>query len=307
MKKMLINLSLRLPWIGKHLTLYRKYKQLAFEPGHYYSPIPDLEEVQKRTDQIFGNDTVKDIDFHEDNQLELLNELKTYYASLPYSFDDAKTDSSSNRYKVKDAFYRNSDAIFLYCMMRHFKPGRIVEIGSGHSSALMLDTNELSPGQETEFVFIEPFPEERLNQVLGESRKSNVQVLKQFVQDVSPEVFTALGKDDFLFVDSSHVSKTGSDLNYIFFEVLPSLSKGTLIHFHDIFFPFEMPKPWIMGRKWFWNENYILRAFLMNNADYEIVLFNDFLHKKHTAWFEQNMPWCLIDRENTGSIWIRKK
>jgi hypothetical protein len=80
-----------------------------------------------------------------------------------------------------------------------------------------------------------------------------------------------------------------------------------IIHFHDVFYPFELPKKWINERKWFWNENYILRAFLMNNSKYEIFAFNSFLHLKKKEWFENEMPNCLLGSDETGSLWIQKK
>lgn len=305
-KKSIVHLALNAPFIGKHLRLYREYKNIAFEPGHYYSVIPDLNNVETHTKRIFDNETILDIDLREKEQFELLQLLKFYYQDLPYDLSDPDRPSVT-RYHPKGAFYRNSDAIFLFSMIRHFRPKKIIEIGSGHSSALMLDTNELFMNNSISTTFIEPFPEERLLNVLRPEDKKGATVLQAFVQDVDTELFQSLEANDILFVDSSHVSKVDSDVNHIFFNILPRLKPGVLIHFHDIFFPFELPKAWITGRKWFWNENYLLRAFLMNNKDYEILLFNDLLHKRHRDWFLREMPHCLIDEENTGSIWIRKR
>ena len=89
--------------------------------------------------------------------------------------------------------------------------------------------------------------------------------------------------------------------------MLPSLQKGVFIHFHDIFYPFEMPKYWILKNRWFWNENYLLHAFLMNNNKYEIIAFNTYLQRIKADWFKKEMPECLLVAEDTGSIWIRKK
>ncbi|MBF0510802.1 MAG: class I SAM-dependent methyltransferase, partial [Candidatus Omnitrophica bacterium] len=121
--------------------------------------------------------------------------------------------------------------------------------------------------------------------------------------DVDVSFFDELGENDILFVDSSHVSKTGSDVNHILFNILPKLNKGVLIHFHDIFYPFEYPKPWVLeGRCW--NEDYLLRAFLSYNNSFEIVVFNTFLEHFHEDWFKENMPLCL--KNKGGSIWLRK-
>src|SRR5690606_17050723 len=109
--------------------------------------------------------------------------------------------------------------------------------------------------------------------------------------------------NDILFIDSTHVSKINSDVNYIFFEILPRLASGVYIHFHDIFFPFEYPKAWVYeGRAW--NEAYILRAFLQYNNAFSVVLMNTFMDQFHKSFFREHMPLCLINPG--GSIWIRK-
>ncbi|NQS88701.1 hypothetical protein HQ584_02790 [Patescibacteria group bacterium] len=117
------------------------------------------------------------------------------------------------------------------------------------------------------------------------------------------ESFKQLKENDILFIDTSHVSKTGSDVNYIFFDILPNLNSGVLIHFHDIFYPFEYPKKKILDGHAF-NECYILRAFLQYNTRFKIILFNTFLEHYYEDWFRQNMPLCL--RNKGGSIWLRK-
>src|SRR5690606_22964232 len=115
--------------------------------------------------------------------------------------------------------------------------------------------------------------------------------------------FDRLEADDILFIDSTHVAKTGSDVNYILFEILPRLKSGVLIHFHDVFYPFEYPRDWVFaGRNW--NEDYLLRAFLMYNPAFEIILFSHYLHKHHPDAFAA-IPLCYNNRG--GNLWIVKK
>ncbi len=137
---------------------------------------------------------------------------------------------------------------------------------------------------------------------MKENDDKHFQIQTSQIQDIDSDFFKSLNQNDILFIDSTHVSKTGSDVNYVIFNILPILKKGVLIHFHDIFYPFEYPKQWVYeGRNW--NENYLLRAFLMNNNDYKILLFSDYLHKIHKEAFK-HMPLCY---NNTGgSIWIQK-
>lgn len=152
--------------------------------------------------------------------------------------------------------------------------------------------------------FIEPYPE-RLLSLLKEKDNQNHKTMVNNVQDIELEVFDKLNENDILFVDSSHVTKTHSDVNWILFEILPRLKKGVLIHFHDIFYPFEYPKQWVLNQKGFgWNEGYILKAFLMYNNQFKILMFNTFLEYFHKDWFDQNMPVCM--KNQGGSIWLRK-
>jgi len=186
-------------------------------------------------------------------------------------------------------------------MMRHFRPTRIVEVGSGHSSALMLDVNDHWLNKEMGLTFIEPFPD-RLLSILRPGDHANTTLLTTQVQDVDLEVFGELGPRDFLFIDSSHVSKAGSDVNFLMFEVLPTLQPGVIVHFHDIYWPFEYPSEWAHeGRAW--NENYMLRAFLAYNARFEIVLFNNWLATTQADVARARMPgWSAL---GTGSLWLR--
>jgi predicted O-methyltransferase YrrM len=301
LKKKIKNLVDSIPYVKRMIAELDKYKK-DYEPGHYHSPIVSVAEVSARTSVIFDKSKkgIAGVELREVEQIELLHELSRMYDSIP--FKDVKQPAF--RYYFDNGFYCQSDGIFLHLVMRHFKPKRIIEIGSGFSSALMLDTNELFFGSTIDLTFIEPYPN-RLFSLVKSDEKTKYKILETNLQDVPLERFDELGENDILFVDSTHVSKTGSDVNRVIFDILPRLKKGVLIHFHDIFYPFEYPKEWVLGWNGFgWNEDYILRAFLMHNPHYEIVLFNTFLENFHREWFERNMPNCLKDEG--GSLWLRK-
>ncbi len=269
----------------------------CFKPGHFYSPVVSLKEIKEREEQIWAESSNKNltgINLNSDKQIELLHSFLIYYKDLPFTGNKEK-----NRYYFENIFYSYTDAIILYSFLRHFIPKRIIEVGSGFSSALMLDTADYFHA-DLNFSFIEPYPK-RLKSLLRKQDKENVKILERKIQDIEPSYFETLEKNDILFIDSTHVSKTGSDVNYILFNILPRLKEGVLIHFHDIFYPFEYSKKWVyQGRSW--NESYILRAFLTNNNKFEIILFNDYLHKHYKSSFEQ-MPLC--HRNTGGSIWLK--
>ena len=282
--------------VNKLISAARKYCYVP--PGHYYSPIVNSDEIKKREQQIWtGKEEVKGVDLNIASQKALLKEFEQFYSDLP--FQDEKSDKF--RYYYKNSFYTYTDGIMLYSMLRRFEPAHVIEVGSGFSSAVMLDTKDKF-GLKTKLSFIEPYPE-RLYSLLSEKDKKENEVLVKDIQTVPLDFFTQLKKNDILFIDSTHVSKTASDVNYLWFEIFPILSSGVIIHIHDVFSGFEYPKEWVYeGRSW--NEDYLLRAFLMYNSAFKIKLFSHFMHTHYEEAFE-NMPLCY--KNTGGNIWIEKK
>jgi hypothetical protein len=269
-------------------------------PGHFYSPIPSIEDILRDESKIFGPvpPDILGVDLHESDQLRLLEEFRQFYSEMP--FQPQKTVGL--RYYFENPAYTYSDAIFLHCMIRYLRPKRIIEVGSGFSSCVTLDTNELFFGNSIATTFIEPYPDPLMS-LLKETDNDNIRIISCRLQDADIADFEELGKNDILFVDSTHVSKVNSDLNRIFFDILPRLALGVHIHFHDVFYPFEYPKEWIMEGK-AWNEAYMLRTFLQYNKSFEVVMMNSFMEYAHESFFREKMPLCL--KNTGGSIWIRK-
>jgi predicted O-methyltransferase YrrM len=270
-----------------------------YVPGHYYSPIPLMEEIEKHNFDVSLPEMLPEIDLNANEQLELLNSFESFYRELP--FTDEKTDGL--RYYYKNNFYCYSDAILLYCMIRHLKPSKIIEVGSGFSSCVTLDTNERFMENSIDCIFIEPYPE-RLKSLLKNNDLENIVIHEKRLQEIPLEVFRELKENDILFVDSTHVTKFNSDVNYIFHEILPILTHGVYIHFHDVFYPFEYPQEWLFQGV-AWNEQYMLRAFLEYNKNFKIILFNTYLEKLHEAKIKSRFP--LLYKNTGGSIWIKKE
>lgn len=297
-KKGTKNILNKLPYVK---TLYKQGINCCHPNGHFYSPVFSIEDVKKRKSEIWKNvnkDGIDGVLLRIEEQKELMLQLSKYYKELPFGAEN----QNGLRFCFKNGYYSYTDGIILYSMIRHFKPKKIVEIGSGFSSMVMLDTNELFFDNQIDLTFIDPYPE-RLYSLMKKSDKEKAIVIESDVQLVPLAVFEKLEARDILFIDSTHVSKTGSDVNYILFEILPVLKSGVLIHFHDIFYPFEYPQEWVFqGINW--NEDYILKAFLMYNEKFKIVLFSEYLHRHHTAVFEK-MPLCYLC--NGSNLWIEKK
>jgi hypothetical protein len=274
--------------------------QRGWPPGHFFSPIPSLADIQRDAEQIFEDygPTLAGIDLNEEGQMKLLRQLARYYPEQPFSAQR----SPQLHYFFENPNFSYGEAIVLFCLLRWLRPRRFVEIGCGYSSCAVLDTNALFFGKNIHCTFIDPNPD-LLDSLLSEADQHEVELIRSRVQDVSLHRFAELDAHDILFVDSSHVAKVHSDVNWIVFEILPLLRPGVFVHFHDICYPFEYPREWIyQGRAW--NEAYLIRAFLLYNHVFQIRLFNSYLGLYHRQLLAETMPVCL--RNPGTSLWIEK-
>jgi predicted O-methyltransferase YrrM len=266
--------------------------------GHYYSPIPDWKELEKDASKLFGPapGSLAGIDLNASGQLETLHALEALLDARLY----APGSEAGLRYHPDNNMFGQKSANMLHLMLRHLRPQRIIEVGSGFSTAVMLDTIEHSLGGEVALTCIEPYPK-RLFGTMQDGDERLCSVIEERLQEVPMATFEELQSGDILFVDSSHVLKTGSDLCRLFFEILPALAVGTHVHFHDIYYPFEYPREWLeQGRSW--NEAYALRLFLSDNSQYTIEFWGSYLHHCHRSEFER-VPELFADQ---SSLWIRK-
>ena len=238
------------------------------------------------------------MDENEAEQQQLFNDWKPIFSAADFPV----RKEEGRRYYTKNGWYPYGDAIFLYCMMRHFRPKRIIEVGSGFSSCAILDTNERFFQNQIRCTFIEPEPERFLKAILPEDR-GRVDLVIKDVRSLPPEYFQSLDSGDILLIDSSHVSKVNSDVNYLMFQVLPRLKSGVLIHVHDIFYPFEYPSTWVY-EGWSWNEAYLLRAFLQYNQAFKIRFMNTLWYHFHAEQIRAEIPGAIGD--GGGSIWLQK-
>ena len=270
-------------------------------PGHFYSPIPNLRELDKLDDALWPAEPPSEIpgvELGTDRQLSTFTRI----AALARDLDVHEQKTKPWRYYSDNVAYGIGDALTLHGMLQHIRPKRLIEVGSGHSSAMTLDTVELFLDWQTELTFVEPYPE-LLESLMQPGDPERVTIIPSPLQHVPPETFSTLQSGDVLFIDSTHVLKTGSDVAWLYGNVLPALNEGVLLHIHDIFYPFEYRKDWVMeGRAW--SETYLVRAFLAFNTDFEIVLFNDWMAKFHIDRIEAELPAMLAD--TGGALWLRR-
>jgi hypothetical protein len=246
---------------------------VAYAPGHYYSTLPSRRDIDEQAHfEIVG------IDLRRNEQLVLLEKLNT-------------TDPTGPRYKPNNGWFPGTDAAIYQAMIRYYEPTRVIEVGSGWSTAALFDT-----GAAQHVTLIEPYPD-RVHHVLSTEDLARCDLLETRLQDVPLSIFQELSSGDVLFVDSTHVAKLGSDVNRIFFEILPALSSGVIVHFHDIFHPFEYPETWVRAGRG-WNETYLLRAFLEYNEAFEILLWAHMLQTTGDL--------AVHLEEGLSSIWLKK-
>jgi predicted O-methyltransferase YrrM len=285
---------------GEYLFQNRVNMQSEFRPGHFYSPVVDPEELR-----ACGFHVDRDLPEHRLDGIELKPEaMEAFFrkhARLMNEYPFALEPSPGARYHARNDAYSTGDAAVLLAVMAHARPRRIVEVGSGFSSAHMLDVADRLR-LETRFTFVEPYPE-RLHSLMSEADHERCTVVCTGVQQADPALFAALEANDILFVDSTHVSKAGSDVNHELFEILPRLRAGVIVHFHDTFYPFEYPDAWIFEARRSWNELYILRAYLARNQEYEIVFFNDYFRIKRPE-AAAAVPAFTVNPG--GALWLRK-
>jgi predicted O-methyltransferase YrrM len=267
-------------------------------PGHFYSPIPSKHDVEKHVAR--HGVPIRDlpgVGMDDQTQMAVLEHLSTYYPQIPFQSGPA----ASLLYHASNPAYSYTDGIILFCMLNHLRPRRVIEIGSGYSTCAILDTNRTSLGSQVQITSIEPHAE-LLRSLIGQTTDP-LTIIESKLQDVDLQMFDQLESRDVLFIDSTHVSKLGSDVNYIFFDILPRLKPGVVIHLHDIYAGFEYPDPWVKeGRAW--NEAYLLRAFLQYNERFRILLFISYMQNAYEAWFQQNMPDTLLRKG--GCFWMEK-
>jgi len=280
------------------LVLETHVKQVVPD-GHFYSTIPSKEEIEFGLKTARTTKKIEGIDFNIEKQLELAKQFLAVQEDISFPNEE----SLEYRYYSNNGFFPEGCAKTLYSMIRTFQPKNIIEIGSGFSSALMLDTNVKDFDNKINCTFIEPYPEERLNLLLRKDDYQTTKIYKNKIQEVDLDIFKILKENDILFVDSSHVCKVGSDVQKILFEILPSLNKGVIIHFHDIIYPFEYHEQWFKEGR-FWNEAYLLRAFLQYNEVFQVILWGHYLNYNHLQELES--LGSFLKEHPGGGLWVKK-
>ena len=261
-------------------------------PSHYYSPVPNIIDLEKTVDEWAKRSELPGVSVDLEDQARNLRRICGPYET-EYAGNEVYREAVSNG---SGPGYGYIEAQCLHGVLRHFKPSKVVEVGSGVSTYCMLEAlnrNQKETGSPCQLVSIEPHPSQRLQAL------SQINLLKRNVQSVAFEVFTSLGKGDFLFIDSSHTVKPGGDVNFLILEVLPRLRAGVIVHFHDIYLPYDYPRDtlrtFLHGM-----ETSLLHAFLMFNSRAKIIFCLSQLHYDRSEVLREVFPEYVRQADRQG-------
>jgi predicted O-methyltransferase YrrM len=268
-------------------------------PYHYYQPIylPDQMPSSVWADE----DPLEGIAQGVERQLELLQRIGGFAPELAAVPDEKP---SALGYYFANLAFGPGSAEVLYGMVRLLQPRTVIEVGSGMSTlmARMGLAANARDGQEGRLISVEPYSAPWL-EGLGD-----VTVLRQRVEELDVQTFATLGANDILFIDSSHVLRPGGDVRYLYGRVVPLLAPGVVVHVHDVYLPWEYPREWAQQSRHFWNEQYVLQAFLSHNPDFEVLLASHYLERRHRDAMEAACPSLRrFPERTTSSFWFCRK
>jgi len=292
--------------LGKFLKkTFSFWQRLGFHitPVHFYESIPDTRKLKDSLWETYSE--LVGIDINEKKQLELLSFFVSNFQKEYKDFPLNKT-LIPYQYYINNGGFESVDGEILYCTIRYFKPKRIIEIGSGNStylSAQAILENKKEGKGDCELIIIDPYP----NKILEKGFPGLSKLIKEEVQKIDLSEFGKLKENDILFIDSSHVLKIGSDVQYEYLEILPRLNKGVIVHMHDIFLPAEYRKEWISKNYIFYTEQYLLQAFLTFNNVFEVLWAGSYMHLTYPQLLEKTFNSYNSKKVWPGSFWIRRK
>ncbi|HLH65314.1 MAG TPA: class I SAM-dependent methyltransferase [Solirubrobacteraceae bacterium] len=270
-------------------------------PHDYYSPVPDLAQVPPET--WTRRSALTGLDLRVDAAIELVErELSPFIAESAMRVEDPGVPGE---FFLANGGFESVDAELLYAMVRFARPGRVVELGSGYSTLVisMACRRNAEEGVETLHEAYDPYPRPH---ILGRPPPSPTRLAPVSATDVPQEVFTSLQAGDILFVDTTHTVKLAGDVNRIVLDVLPALSPGVIVHFHDIFLPWEYPRAWVAELRRYWAEQYLLQAFLAFNDEFEVLVPAHALAREHPARLAAVIP-SFGPGVAPGSLWLRRR
>jgi Methyltransferase domain len=283
---------------------FQVWYELPVTPTHFYSPLPDVAALKGNLHRWYREDILSALPMDLDRQRDFLESL------APFSKECGQLPPleqvTAEGYGLG---YGEVEAHFLHCLIRHFKPHKIIEVGSGVStfySLYSLEMNRRMDGTDSAMICVEPYPRPMLRELIAE--KKVIGYTKE-VQDVDSRLFEQLEEGDILFIDSSHTSKVDSDVNFLYFVVLPKLRDGVVVHIHDIPFPYLTCPPGhpMFEKSLLWNEAAVLTALLMGNGAFEVLMCQSYLHSKSQDSIKNVVGIYDPRKHFPSSLWLQRQ
>jgi hypothetical protein len=267
----------------------------------FYSPVPDLshvpEGIWERRSALGG------IDLRAEEALEFVErELAPYIAELAAPVEGPR---EPGEFYLRNQAFEFVDAELTYAMVRALRPARVIELGSGYSTLLIniACARNGEDGVETAHEVFDPYP--RVDVIPAELPEPS-RLRRTSATEIPLASFAELQTGDVLFVDTTHTVKLGSDVNYVVLDVLPTLAPGVVVHFHDIFLPWEYPREWFAEVHHYWAEQYLLQAFLAFNSEFEVMIPAQLLARCYPERLGRVIP-SFAERPSPGSLWLRRR
>jgi hypothetical protein len=272
----------------------------------YYSPLASVSDLKSTFERWHRPSALKGIEYDLEDMKATISDLLCRYLR---EFSEIAPYERLQRAGFGPG-YTAVDALTLYMMIRHLKPRRYIEVGSGLSTyyCSLAAARNVSEGHPLAITCIEPYPFEKLHTI------SNIDIIAKQVQDVELSLFGALQKDDVLFIDSSHVLKIDGDVPFLYLEVLPALSAGVVVHIHDVPFPYNIPYPpqlWVFGQEWpmLWNEAMVVQAFLSFNTKFQVIMSTPLIRYYDEDFLRKSIPiYESVDQNpyTFSSLWLKR-
>jgi len=277
---------------------------VRFPAGHYYSSMYDARELTREPARSriwpLAPPDHPGIDWNSEGQRAFLRDVLAGQERLALRPDG---DPEDGEYFASNGQYPPLDAWILEGVLRHLRPARMIEVGSGFSSLVTARVNREQLGGELHFTCIEPHPRGFLQRGVD----GITELVAEKVEDVELARFEELRAGDVLFIDTSHVVRTGGDVVWLYGRVLPRLRSGVLVHIHDVFLPGDYPEQWV-AEGWGWNENYLVEAFLQFNSGYEVLLAAQWALHNATAEIDLAFPqFAGCTEQGAGALWLRRR
>lgn len=267
--------------------------------ANYYSPIPDVSSIRR---SMCSRSEMAGIEMNEHSQLELLADMQSHFKAEYEKFPTV-SNSVPCQYYTSSKTFKAVDAAVLYSMVRKLAPKQIIEAGSGDSTRLIsqaLMKNE-TEGVDCRYRVIDPYPSDFVRN--GLPGLSHLTIDR--VENIPISAFKELSARDILFIDSSHVLKSGGDVQFEFLEVLPRLGPGVYVHVHDIYLPADYPESYF-AKGYYLTEQYLLQAFLTFNREYEVIWASHFMHLNHPEKLAQAVNAYNQEGRLTCSFWFKR-